>query len=70
MAYQDIYITNTGDMWDLIAYRVYGSERYMRELLIANSQYRDIVIFAAGVRIVCPDIDIASASPLPPWKVR
>ncbi|MEN6372223.1 MAG: tail protein X [Armatimonadota bacterium] len=66
--YQDIYITNTGDQWDLIAYNVYSKEKFMTELLAANPEYRDIVVFDAGVRIVCPDIDVESASPLPPWK--
>lgn len=66
--YQDIYTTNSGDMWDLIAYLVYGDERFMVDLLRANQQYRDIVIFDAGVEIVCPDIDVERATPLPPWK--
>lgn len=40
----------------------------MVDLLRANQRYRNIVIFDAGVKIICPDIDIEKASPLPPWK--
>lgn len=62
------YVTIQGDMWDGVAYRVYGNERYMNVLLAANQQYNDIVIFPAGVRLTCPDVDTAVAMTLPPWK--
>lgn len=68
MAYQDVYITDAGDMWDLISYRVYGSEQYVTDLIQANPDLRDIAVFSAGVQIVCPDIPVTSATPLPPWR--
>jgi phage tail protein X len=66
--YQDIYTTVTGDMWDLISFKVYGSEKYTPDLLRANPELRDIAVFAGGVEIMCPDIDVERADPLPPWK--
>lgn len=65
----DIYTTISGDTWDGIAYTVYGDERYMAELLAANPAQRLVTRFEAGVEIVCPDVQVAVSSSLPPWKV-
>jgi len=62
------YTTIQGDMWDSIAYKVYGHERYMSTLLEANQQYNDLTVFPAGITITCPDVGITSASTLPPWR--
>ena len=64
----DIYTTNSGDMWDAISYNVYGAERFADALILANPALGDVAVFEAGVDIVCPDIAIELASPLPPWK--
>ena len=39
------YTTIQGDMWDLIAYKVYGNERYINLLLEANQKLRNTAIF-------------------------
>lgn len=62
------YITIQGDMWDGIAKRVYGAERYMNTLLNANQAYNHIVIFPAGIQLNCPDMHMPSTAILPPWK--
>lgn len=62
------YITALGDEWDFIAKKQLGSERYANILMEANEQYRDILIFPAGVRLVIPDIETPTAAILPPWK--
>ena len=62
------YTTIQGDMWDLIAYKVYGQEAAMTILLEANKELKDIAVFPQGVKIVCPDYDAKAASILPPWK--
>lgn len=62
------YITVQGDTWDLIAYRVYGSEKYMTQLIEANSEYREIVFFSADIEIKVPDIETPIPEELPPWK--
>ena len=41
----DIYTTKLGDTWDLIAYRVYGNEKYMKELVEANIELASTVFF-------------------------
>lgn len=62
------YTTIQGDMWDLIAYRVYGHESYMSTLLEANQGYNDITVFSAGITLTCPDVGASTASTLPPWR--
>lgn len=66
----DIYTTVSGDAWDLISYKVYGSENYIVELQRANPLYMPTLIFPAGIKLVCPDIPIREDSKLPPWKKR
>ncbi|MDR2056139.1 MAG: tail protein X [Desulfovibrio sp.] len=58
-----------GDAWDSIAYRLWGEERYMADIIAANPDHADILIFPAGVVLALPDVDV-SARPLttlPPW---
>lgn len=62
------YITAQGDTWDLIALRVYGSERYMTVLIEANPEHQETVIFPAGVRLKVPEVTVPIPSTLPPWK--
>ena len=63
------YTTVQGDMWDMIAYKVYGNEKQMRELPRANERYRHMAVFPAGVTLTCPDAKSAGRNRfLPPWK--
>ena len=54
-------------MWDLIAYKVYGRENCMKELLEANEEYRHIAIFPSGITLKLPDIEPQKSEILPPW---
>lgn len=63
------YRTVQNDAWDAIAYRLWGQERFMADLMAANPGYSDILIFPAGIVLTLPDVDV-SAGPmkdLPPW---
>lgn len=41
----------------------------MTDLLKANEQYNEYVIFSAGIEITCPVVDAQKLSfLLPPWK--
>ena len=63
------YTTIQGDMWDGIAYKQLGDVKYTDLLMNANTQYRKVYIFSAGVELVIPDIETTvSADTLPPWK--
>lgn len=62
------YSTIQGDMWDMIAFKVYGRENCIKELLEANEEYRDVAVFPSGVTLKLPDIEIPRSNNLPPWK--
>ena len=64
----DIYTTVQGDMWDSISYKVYGKDKYSKELLRANIKYSNIAIFEGGVELICPDIIMTDSSTTPPWR--
>lgn len=63
-----IYSTIQGDMWDWIAYKVYGREGCISHLLQANEEHREVTVFPAGVKLVCPEIPAESSQILPPWR--
>lgn len=51
----DKYVTVQGDMWDGIAYKVYGDETKMSELIQANVRHKDIYVFPAGIELDVPE---------------
>jgi phage tail protein X len=67
-----VYVSTQGDVWDMIAMRVYGlkrgNEHLMFRLLEANYALRELSIFSAGTAVVVPDIQIETEIPLVPWK--
>lgn len=63
-----VYVTNSGDMWDLIAKRIYGDEMKADILMQANPDLIRTIIFSAGVKIKCPEIKFGSDIPLPAWR--
>lgn len=62
------YTTTQGDMWDLIAKRLYNDEASLNVLLEANQQYADIVVFPAGIVLEVPGYNAPVTSMLPPWR--
>ena len=50
------YTTIQGDTWDLIAYKLYGDEKYMRYLFEANWPQADVLVFSAGTVLNVPDL--------------
>lgn len=62
------YTTIQGDMWDTIAYKVYGSEAGMNTLLESNQQYANVVVFPANVVLKVPEYTAPQNSNLPPWR--
>lgn len=50
-----VYMTKQGDTWDLMAYDLYGSEKYMRYLLEANWPLLDTLVFSSGTRVLVPE---------------
>lgn len=62
------YTTISGDMWDEISKKVYGTESGMNTLLEANDKYHDTVIFSSGITLIVPDYTTSNANNLPPWR--
>ena len=63
------YTTVQGDMWDGIAYSQLGDVRFTDALMNANTKYRDVYIFSAGIQLEIPDVEKKTGvSNLPPWK--
>jgi phage tail protein X len=64
----DTYITMQGDAWDAVAYRLWGEERLFMELMNANTEHLDVVLFPAGVALRVPTVpDRRITTELPPW---
>lgn len=63
------YMTASGDMFDLIAYKELGSCKYTERLINANRAYVSTVIFKAGVALTLPTItEETKTAKLPPWR--
>ena len=62
------YMTSQGDTWDLMAYDLYGDEKYMRYLIEANWPLLDVLVFSSGVTIIVPDIPEDADEDRPFWR--
>ena len=65
------YTTKAGDMWDYIAWKVYGDEFKIDILMSApeNANQLKTTIFSDGVQVWCPKIEEETESDdLPPWR--
>lgn len=51
------YTSIQGDMWDNIAYKVYGDETKIYPLIEANPEYRDIYVFPGGIVLTVPEVE-------------
>jgi phage tail protein X len=64
------YTTRSGDTWDAISFRVFGTENYMDLLLDKNPQQNGVARFDAGVVLDVPALpDPVRPTSLPPWRV-
>ena len=61
------YTTIQGDTWDLIAYKVWGSEYLLPILLEANPKHRNTIFFAGDIILNVPNIDTAVYTERPSW---
>ena len=68
-----VYRTQSGDTWDLISYKLFGTEGYYAELIRANPKLIDIAIFSSNIPVIIPELDITendleTDESIPPWK--
>lgn len=65
----EIYTTAQGDTWDLISYKIYGTETYAGNIMAENFEMLDTIVFDAGTSLNVPVIDSAStADTFPDWR--
>ncbi len=62
------YVTMRGDTFDMLALDAYNNEFQAVEIIRANPQYADVLIFDAGVTLQIPALTEQAAETLPPWK--
>ncbi|MCI7097537.1 MAG: tail protein X [Lachnospiraceae bacterium] len=62
------YTTIQGDTWDLISYKLYGAERFMKYLIEANWPLLDVLVFSAGTIINVPDLPEDPDEDRPFWR--
>lgn len=62
------YTTIQGDTWDGISMKTLGSEYYMGDIIDANPEHRETVVFSANITLAIPDVTTAESLNLPPWK--
>ncbi len=62
------YTTVSGDTWDLIALKVYGSELKADWLMQNNLGLIHITRFDSGVVLSTPEPPEEKSGDLPPWK--
>lgn len=66
----DAYTTIQGDTWDLIAWKLYGEERRMKELIEANWEYADTLVFSAGANLLVPEVEDEADDDAPFWRTE
>ena len=62
------YTTIQGDTWDLISFRLLGSEKYMKNLIEANWPLLETLVFSSGTVITVPDLPEESDEDAPFWR--
>lgn len=60
--------TKQGETWDMISLAIYGTPHRVAELISANPEHSDVIIFDECVDLIIPEIATATVSSLPPWK--
>ena len=56
------------DTWDKIAYEQYGSEKYMEQLILANWDKLDVLVFSEGEEIILPELTDEELDDTPVWR--
>lgn len=62
------YKSIQGDTWDMIAKKVYGTERHMDFLMEHNFPLLDYFVFPTGIIISIPELPEEETVELPAWR--
>lgn len=65
----NIHLTVEGDTFDSLALQYYDEEKLAHEIIQANPDYCDTLIFDAGIELLIPDVStVTYPETLPPWR--
>lgn len=63
------YICLTGDTFDIIALNVYNEETMSSEIIQANPEYCDMLLFKGGEVLRLPVLtSVKTPDSIPPWR--
>ena len=63
------HITVEGDTFDALSLHYYDDEKMAHNIIQANPDYGDVLIFEAGVSLTIPDVaTVTMPETLPPWR--
>lgn len=62
-----VYITKSGDTWDMVAKEVYGDEQYTSLLMSNNQELIEYFVFPENISIALQEIP-KEESLLPDWR--
>lgn len=65
-----VYSTSAGETFDLAAMTIFGSEKYAPELMSANPEYTDRLVFDGSEELVIPIMERrpGTVTAAAPWK--
>lgn len=49
------YKTTQGQTWDQVAFEVYGDDHKYHEIMAANPDFIDVLVFSSGIILNIPD---------------
>lgn len=64
------YLTVENDTWDLIAFKIFGDEKYTSHLLKVNPELSRVVFFPANIALIVPEIPEDNIGGLPEWITK
>ncbi|MGL5512337.1 MAG: tail protein X [Sporomusa sp.] len=62
------YTTIQGDTWDIVALKIYGSEKHSDYLMSQNYDVLGVLIFPEGIKLNTPELPEEIDGDLPPWR--
>ena len=73
MRERQVYVCDAGDTFDLAAIKLFGDEKYARELMAANLKQAQTQVFTGGEQLLVPEIDRSDEgaqafSKTAPWR--
>lgn len=73
MKMRQAYVCDAGDTFDMAALKLFGDEKYARELMAENLKHAATQIFSGGEQLLVPEVDRSEEgaqafSKTAPWR--